>query len=333
MILVTGAVASGKRTFVRGLGYGENDFAFVSQAGEWDQGGRVVVDAQLLALGGVPSQEVLARLASTDVVIYTEVGAGVVPLDRGERAWRERAGRLACELAARATCVVRVVCGIPQVLGGSLPGVGQEGLDLIIMRHGRTHGNDLHRYVGRTDEALTDEGMAQARHAGSCPRVPLVYVSPLARARQTAQICFPNAEQVVVDDLREMDFGDFEGRSANDMAADAAYRAWVDGSCVGRCPHGDSRESFVTRCSAAVEGVVRRASARGDRRVVIVAHGGTIMAAMSAFVDKPAGVIDSLAYFGWQVGNCEGYRATVLWSEGHLRLGHCQRFSDLGFLA
>ena len=55
------------------------------------------------------------------MVIATEVGGGVVRMDAGQRHEREEAGRLACLLAERADTVVRVCCGIPQVLKGNLP--------------------------------------------------------------------------------------------------------------------------------------------------------------------------------------------------------------------
>ena len=54
-------------------------------------------------------------------MIATEVGGGVVPVDAGERAAREAAGRLACLLAERADTVVRVFCGLPMALKGKLP--------------------------------------------------------------------------------------------------------------------------------------------------------------------------------------------------------------------
>ena len=56
-----------------------------------------------------------------DILIATEVGGGVVPMDVKQRADREAAGRLACLLAARAECVVQMFCGIPTVLKGELP--------------------------------------------------------------------------------------------------------------------------------------------------------------------------------------------------------------------
>lgn len=52
------------------------------------------------------------------VILCDEVGCGVVPMDRSDRAWRERVGRTCCTLAAQADRVIRVYCGIPMVLKG-----------------------------------------------------------------------------------------------------------------------------------------------------------------------------------------------------------------------
>ena len=84
----------------------------------------VIADVQdAAAETQTPEQlETLAReLAEYDIVIATEVGGGVVPMDAEERAGREAAGRLACLLAERADCVVQMFCGIPTVLKGELP--------------------------------------------------------------------------------------------------------------------------------------------------------------------------------------------------------------------
>ena len=75
-----------------------------------------------LAVWDVQDLTALAdALAARPVVIATEVGGGVVPVDPAQRAAREAAGRLSCLLAARAETVVRVCCGIPQLLKGEWP--------------------------------------------------------------------------------------------------------------------------------------------------------------------------------------------------------------------
>ncbi len=111
MIFITGPLFSGKRTFAKAL-LGWNDEELQKNA---------VLDAQKLAENEDNLEALADRLAAYPAVIAVEVGGGVVPLDAVERAHRERAGRLACLLAARAETVVRMCCGLPEVLKGELP--------------------------------------------------------------------------------------------------------------------------------------------------------------------------------------------------------------------
>lgn len=173
------------------------------------------------------------------------------------------------------------------------------------MRHGQTAGNLRRAYIGRTDEPLCEQGRTAALRAGTMPQLQRVYVSPLLRARQTAQLCFPNARQIAVEGLREMDFGDFEGRTAQEMEDDAAYRAWLASYCEDPCPHGEQRARFTERCAAAFTQLLSEELGHGAQQLAVVAHGGTIMAIMSSFAVPRRG------YFDWQVGNCEGYRAQL----------------------
>lgn len=194
---------------------------------------------------------------------------------------------------------------------------GQTPMRLVLVRHGSTAGNEARRYVGRrTDEPLSPKGMEQCRCAGSFEQVGKVYASPMLRARQTAELCFPCAEIVCVPGLEEFDFGVFEGRCPDNMEHDATYRAWVDGNCEGQCPGGETRDDFARRTKDALARVLLGACERKEDLVVVVAHGGTIMAALNGFYHK-------------HVGNCEGYAVIVQVSNDGTRVtfGHEQRFS------
>ena len=179
-------------------------------------------------------------------------------------------------------------------------------MNIWLLRHGRTQFSDERRYQGQLDIPLSPAGAAELRAADFSPES--VYVSLLRRSQQTARIVFPTARQVVIDDFSEMDFGVFDGRTADEMADDAASRAWVAGDCTAECPGGESRAAFCARSCAAFEQLVEKSG--GD--LVIVAHGGTLRAVMERYA------LPEKDYFDWMSGNGGGYRLDfdeALWQE------------------
>ena len=110
-----------------------------------------------------------------------------------------------------------------------------------LIRHGSTELTEARKYQGVLDTPLSKEGRGALKQAAFSP--VLVYTSSLIRTQETASVLFPPAKQISIPGLAEMDFGLFEGRSADEMAEDPAYRAWVDGFCMGRCPGGEDRQA------------------------------------------------------------------------------------------
>lgn len=183
-----------------------------------------------------------------------------------------------------------------------------------LIRHGETAYQAEGRYQGRADVPLSESGRRALRPAARA--VDTVYVTPLRRTAETAALLFPQAAQIAVDALREMDFGDFEGRNYREMAQDPAYRAWVEGGCLGRCPGGEGKADFCGRVCPAFAALVDEALDRGAAELVIVAHGGTQMAVMERFAEPRR------AYFDWHLKSGQGYVLdTALWSsQRRLRL-------------
>ena len=183
-------------------------------------------------------------------------------------------------------------------------------MQVRLIRHGTTAGNAARRYVGRSDEPLCPEGRAAAERHEKDLQLDRVFVSPLKRARETASILFPNAEQIVVNGLMEMDFGDFEGRTADEMEHDPAYRAWVDDLCRGACPNGESQAAFHARVGAAFAETMQ--TVRADATFVV--HGGVIMSILWQFAEPKKD------FYEWFAPNLGGYLADCERENGRLVL-------------
>ena len=199
--------------------------------------------------------------------------------------------------------------------------------ELILIRHGKTAGNLLGRYIGsRTDEPLCDEGR-EGLAGKQLPEVERLYVSPMKRCVETAEILWPGFDRKKmqkVTDLRECDFGDFENKNYKELSGNGDYQAWIDRHGTLPFPNGESMDAFKNRCLEAFARIVEEVSGAeqewiasgktGIFRAGIVVHGGTIMAILEQYGYPKA------AYFDYQVKNGCGYRLTPV--EG-TRLWNC----------
>ena len=99
-----------------------------------------------------------------------------------------------------------------------------------------------------------------------------------------------------VDGLKEMCFGSFEGRNYVEMEHDPDYQAWVAANCESSCPDGERKDEFSDRICKTFAALVDKALADGEDMLVILAHGGTQMAALyKAHMCLHPNIIDELA--------------------------------------
>ncbi len=205
---------------------------------------------------------------------------------------------------------------------------------LYFIRHGQTLGNREHRYVGRTDEGILETEKEQLRKKISYfPEMDMVFVSPYLRCRQTAEILFSEeaaehpldlpklnllergrgggkassgasgwkSKTEVIEDFREMDFGEFEYRNYQELAGNPDYQRFIDSGGAAGFPGGEDLGSFKERCCSAFGACIRKAWENHWQQVGFVVHGGTIMAVLEAFSYPPKG------YYAYQAANGCGY--------------------------
>lgn len=161
-------------------------------------------------------------------------------------------------------------------------------MNLQFIRHGQTAGNLQKRYIGTTDEALCAQGrsqLAQRLAAGYYQRPELLCSSPLRRCLETCALLFPGRQPLVLDGLRETDFGIFEGKCYAELQDNVAYQRWLDSGCTGQIPGGESKAQFQARCCAAFLELLRQHDQAGQ--ITLVLHGGVIMAILEQLA-RPA---------------------------------------------
>ncbi|HEX5146088.1 MAG TPA: histidine phosphatase family protein [Conexibacter sp.] len=139
--------------------------------------------------------------------------------------------------------------------------------ELWLARHGETEWSLSGRHTGRTDVPLTRNGERQAAALGeriAGARFALVLASPLSRARRTAELAGYADALALDDDLMEVDYGDYEGRTTAEIRrARPDWDLWRDG-----CPGGET----IAEAAARADRVLARARA-ADGPVLLVGHG------------------------------------------------------------
>jgi alpha-ribazole phosphatase len=164
---------------------------------------------------------------------------------------------------------------------------------LILIRHAEPSEDVRGRCYGSLDVALSDRGRAQAealpqKLAGE--PLEAAYVSPRARTRQTAA---PLGLPVVEDPrLCELDFGTFEGRTYDEIAAaePEVYERWMTAPTTVQFPGGESYADLRTRTLAALDEIRARHAC-----AAVVTHGGVIRAALAAWLELPDHAVFRLA--------------------------------------
>ena len=177
---------------------------------------------------------------------------------------------------------------------------------ILLLRHGETAGNLEKRYVGRTNEGLTEAAIQALRQTsekrkqllyGLLGPVAAVYASPMRRCLETAALVFPEKDFSgvpvrLVPGLSECDFGRFEYKNYRELSGDADYQRFIDSGGTDGFPGGEAVAQFKRRC----------------------ADGGSIMAVLEAF-GRP-----EREYYSWQTGCLSGYLCRTGEENGHFCL-------------
>ena len=140
---------------------------------------------------------------------------------------------------------------------------------ILLLRHGITEANEKHLYCGSTDLPLSPAGRAALRRQEMPAPGTRFITSGMRRCNETLEALFGTVPYEIEPDFREIDFGDFEMRSYQELQDDPAFQAWCQDAEHNTCPNGESAPQVLARNLAALQPVLD-----AGQDAVCIIHGG-----------------------------------------------------------
>ncbi len=165
---------------------------------------------------------------------------------------------------------------------------------IVLIRHGITEGNEMHMYYGSTDVSLSERGkhlLEKQREEGLYPisETAQFYTTGMLRTEQTLHIVYGDREHGVIEDLRELDFGEFEMHTYEELNSVPEYQKWITAEDSGKAPPGgESIDSFTKRIRRGFDELTVRnelymlklRNHRKEAMTICICHGGVISGIM-----------------------------------------------------
>ena len=193
-----------------------------------------------------------------------------------------------------------------------------------LIRNALTQENLDGRYLGHTDSPICEQGKAQLAELVEnykYPSAQVVFSSPLKRCMDTARAIYPDKEIIPLESLIEYNFGEFDGKTAEELEKHTLFPRWLAGEEGVDPPFGESNADFAKRICEGFEGVIDGMLKSGVESVAIVTHGGIIGALMARYA------IPEASSHEWLTPSSCGYTLRItpsLWMTGQKAEAVCE---------
>lgn len=181
-------------------------------------------------------------------------------------------------------------------------------LKIMLVRHGVTFWNAIGKMQGSSDVHLSPDGLHQARLlAAHCPffTADAIYSSPLARAQTTALVLANkfNLHVEIVPELREINFGDWEGKILRDIAQSDPinFERFFKQPDELEIPNAENVHDLQNRAMNALDKIIDNHKSEKDSHIIIVAHGALNRAILCSLLDIPIRKMWMLSQFNTAV--------------------------------
>ncbi|WP_100408353.1 histidine phosphatase family protein [Bacillus solitudinis] len=194
-------------------------------------------------------------------------------------------------------------------------------ISVTLIRHGLTRFNEESRYIGSTDLPLSKKGVEQTNRLALLLNTSpdLLVTSDLMRCQQTMSLLYPNLPFQKSKQLREYDFGLWEGKTYEQLKSDKTYQSWLLNPLTTSPPQGETLSVFQQRVEEGFHLVIKKAIDQRKEHVAVITHGGVIRHWLSVYAPVKR------TFFEWDasIGNIFTLKAK------HQDLGRGERFTSL----
>ena len=179
-----------------------------------------------------------------------------------------------------------------------------DGVVVALFRHGLTELNKQKAYIGWTDAPICEDVRESLTPFHPNP-YEVVVTSDLTRCLQTTEILFPEKESIPFRELREMNFGPWEGKRYEELAGDPQYEKWIGGHFETIVPGVETYSSFSQRIEKGWGSVSKLMTDKKVDSLAIVSHGGVLRYLLSKFAPTERN------FWEWQVPHGNGFE--LIW--------------------
>ena len=176
------------------------------------------------------------------------------------------------------------------------------------IRHGAIDETLAGKYIGTTNVSLSDKGKMALRKLdfeNKYPGTQVVFSSPLKRCTETCNILYPDMKPLIIPNLSECDFGEWENKTAEELKNIPDFEKWLAGDTSVKPPKGESNADFTRRICLTFESIVEGLIKTGTMQSVIVTHGGVIMTLLAVYG------LPQAKPFEWAMDNGYGYSLRI----------------------
>jgi len=177
-------------------------------------------------------------------------------------------------------------------------------MKLNVIRHGATEANEKKLYCGISDVPLSEHGrlyLAELKKILIYPVADLYITSGLKRTTETLRILYDREPDIIMEEFKELNHGDFELKSYRELRDNPDYQRWIGDIFKETCPNGESGEAFLIRVKTGLDKLLGLSA----KSIVAISHGGVIVSIMELMFP---GQRD---FYDWQPENGRGYTLDI----------------------